>query len=706
MKTSLKLKTLILLGGFLGVISLIIAANFHLNRLQKDYALIINMAGRQRMLSQKMTKEILGIAREKERNISESNYRESLSKTKRLFTTTLTALTYGGNTQVSDDKEVTLPAASNPEAIKQLKETSELWKNFDSNIEIVTNPDITPDSEEFKKAIYFIESNNGAILSAMNTVTERYQQEADSAISLLEKLQIGMLGLSILVVAGTFWIIKLTLIRPAIKMAGALGAVSTGDLTKEVSVTSNDEIGEMASTVNSMTVSISTMIKGIRTSSSNISFVSGQISASAQELNAGAEIQNTAVSRTSSSIEEMNASLKEITENTSSLSSKAGEVASTTLEMAASTGEVAKIAEGLSYTVEEVTSSISEMASSVKEIAGHASHLSNFSSDTAAAVSQINASIKEVEGNLKISGSLSEATASDASAGMEAVNKTIDGMKKIKETVDNAAQVIKRLGAKSEAIGDILDVINEVAEQTSLLALNAAIIAAQAGEHGKGFSVVADEIKGLADRTTISTREIEILIKGVQSEVTNAVKSITAGGQSVDAGMKVSSLAGDALKKIISSANSSRQMVEQIARASQEQLKGSQQASEAMEKITDMIAMVYKAIEDQEKGSTYMAIAAEKMKDAASQVKRATGEQSQNGSIISKAIEDISEAIKSIYDATKTQTKQTQDIVLAISEIKYITDKTMSEVGTLKDSTVALSGQTGLLEDAVNKFKV
>ena len=706
MKISLKLKTMILLGGFLCIISLIIAANFYLNRLQKDSALIINLAGRQRMLSQKMTKEVLGFARQKEGNLSESDYRESLSKTKRLFTTTLSALTYGGKTQDSDGKEVTLPAAANSEVIKKLTEASDLWNNLSNNIETVINPDITASSEEFKKAISFIEGNNVAVLSTMNTVTEIFQQEADSAISLLEKIQIWTLGLSLFLVAGTFWIINLALIRPAVKMAGALDSVSTGDLTKEVTVTSNDEIGEMASTVNTMIGGISTMIKGISSSSANMAFVSGQISASAQELNSGAESQKTAVARTSSSIEEMNASLKEITRNTSNLSSKAEEVASTTLEMASSTDEVAKIAEGLSYTVEEVTSSITEMAASVKEITEHASQLSNFSSDTAAAVSQINASIKEVEGNLKVSANLSEATASDAEAGMEAVNKTIDGMKRIKETVDTAAGVIKRLGAKSEAIGDILNVINEVAERTNLLALNAAIIAAQAGEHGKGFSVVADEIKGLANRTTVSTKEIETLIKGVQSEVTNAVNSIEAGGKSVEAGMKVSNLAGNALEKILSSATSSRQMVEQISRASAEQLKGSQQASEAMEKITDMIKMVFRAIEDQEKGSAYISIAAEKMRDAATHVKKTTKEQSHNGEFISKAIEKMAEMVNSINRATNEQASESQKIVKAVSEIKEITEKNVTGVGRMQKVTETLASQADVLENAVKKFKV
>lgn len=706
MKISLKLKTMILLGGFLCVISLIIAANFRVNRLQKDYALIINLTGRQRMLSQKMTKDILGIVRDKEGKGSVPDYRESLTMTRELFDRTLNALISGGETTGAAGKNVTLPKPSNLSVVDTLNKSYELWKEFNNNIDAVLRQDAAIDSEEFKKALTFIEENNTRLLDAMNTVTEIYQGEADGIVSLLERLQFWTLLIALAVAAGAFWAVNYIVIKPVGNMADDLNSVATGDLTIESKVKSSDEIGEMAVTVNQMTVNLRGMVIEISNTSSNVASASEYIAATTKELNAGADIQNSAISRTSSSIDEMNASVKEIAGNTTKLSYKAEEIASTTLEMTASIDEIARIAEGLSYTVEEVTSSITEMTASVKEITEHASQLSTSTEETAASVSEINASIKEVEGNINISGRLADATASDAAAGMEAVNKTIDGMKRIKETVDTAAGVIKRLGAKSEAIGDILNVINEVAEQTNLLALNAAIIAAQAGEHGKGFSVVADEIKGLAERTTVSTKEIEILIKGVQSEVTNAVKSIEAGSKSVDTGMKVSNIAGDALEKILTSANSSRQMVEQIARASAEQLKGSQQASEAMEKITDMIKRVFRAIEDQEKGSAYISIAAEKMREAATHVKKTTKEQSHNGESISKLIEKMAEMVNSINRATSEQASESQKIVKAVSDIREITERNVAGVGKMQKATETLVSQTGILGDAVKRFKV
>lgn len=706
MKGSLKTKLAILLVSFLMVMTVIIAATFWVNSLQKDYALSINLVGRQRMLSQKITKEIMGIVGERKGYDSGTGYMESMTKTREMFEKTLNALANGGEVISPAGRPVVLLPASNPDVLKILNESSKLWKEFNKNIEVIVDAGISVDSEDFKNALAFIEANNTNLLKWMNDLTGIYERESENKASLLKVLQAWAFIITLIVAITAFWVGNLMILRPLRHMAYHLDAVATGNMTGELKVESGDEIGKIALTVNEMTSKLRSMIKDISDSSLKVANASGQMSSATEELAGGAESQRDAMDRTSSAIEEMNASVREIAKNTSKLSVTSEEAASSTLEIAASIDEVAKIAEELSYTVEEVSSSVTEMTASVKEITGHAAQLSSYTSDTAVAVSQINTSIKEVEGNLNISASLAEATAGDAEAGMEAVKKTINGMRKIKETVDDAAEVIRRLGTRSEAIGNILDVINNVAEQTSLLALNAAIIAAQAGEHGKGFAVVADEIKELAERTTASTKEIAAVINSVQTEAANAVKSVEAGGKSVEEGVNLSQLAGEALEKIISSSNSSKQMVEQIAMSSAEQLRGSQRADEAMNKISDMITKVYKAIEDQEKGSVYIAKASERMKDAAMQVKRATKEQSKGGELISRAIENISGMVHSINRATQEQAKGGQEIVRAVEEVKEITGKNVDSVKKMRDGVKMLAGQTDVLENSVKKFNI
>ena len=188
----------------------------------------------------------------------------------------------------------------------------------------------------------------------------------------------------------------------------------------------------------------------------------------------------------------------------------------------------------LANSVRETVSSIEEMTYSIKEVARNVDALSLTAEETSSSMNQMDVSIDQVQSNANETARLSEEVASDAEKGADAIHKTIDEINRIKETSSEAVAVIGNLGSRIEAIGDILNVIDEVAEQTNLLALNAAIIAAQAGEHGKGFAVVADEIKDLAERAGASTKEIAELIKTIQEESKKGIAAVQLGANTVD----------------------------------------------------------------------------------------------------------------------------------------------------------------------------
>jgi methyl-accepting chemotaxis protein len=207
--------------------------------------------------------------------------------------------------------------------------------------------------------------------------------------------------------------------------------------------------------------------------------------------------------------------------------------------------------------------------------------------------------------------------------------------------VDRAGSVIQDLGNQSKAIGKILTVIDDVADQTSLLALNAAIIAAQAGEHGKGFAVVADEIRELAERTAVSTREIAAIIGNLQTGTAEAVKAMAAGSDRVHQEVARSQVAGEALEKIRSSTLKSTEQVRGIVRATQEQSRGSRQITNSINQVASMLGQIATAIKQQTEGSRQLARAAESMKEIASQVKMSTGEQAKGSRQINTSMEQI-----------------------------------------------------------------
>ena len=629
----------------------------------------------------------------------------SLKKTRGLFDKTLKALLDGGETVGASGKMVTLSPTRNSEIIKILKDGLDLWNEFNANIEVLIKPGLSIDSEEFNGALTFVESENINLLKKMNAATGMYQKESDSLISRLKNIQIWALIITIVAALLSFWAIKKNVIDPMHVMGDSLNAVAKGDLTGEVHIRSHDEIGDMASTINEMTANLRKMIKDIRDASMRVAVVSGQISSSAEELGKGADSQTDSIEQTSTSIEEMNDSVLHIAENTSLLSESAGEASSSTMEISASIGEVAKLAEELFLNVDEVTSSMAAMSSYISDISSHVSELSRNASNTASSIAQIDASNREVEETVQISAKLSEATSLDADMGMKAVMETMAAMSTIKDSVDEAVKVISRLGDRSEDVGGMLNVINEVADRTNLLALNASIIAAQAGEEGKSFAVVADQIKSLATKTRTSTKEIEEVIIAVQNEVANAVTTVSLGGDSVNAGVECSERAGKALEKIIESASSSKQMVEMIMRATAEQLRGSQQVRESMEKTKDMLEKVNTAITEQERGSKYIVTAAESMKESSLRVQKATKEQSHGGELISKAIDEISGMVSAIAWATQEQAEETDGAVRTIEEIKGITKMNHHSVSQMKDMAENLVECSKTFQKSVDRFK-
>jgi methyl-accepting chemotaxis protein len=238
----------------------------------------------------------------------------------------------------------------------------------------------------------------------------------------------------------------------------------------------------------------------------------------ARKLSEGVSMQVSASEETTKLIRGMTAQVHEIAQHVETLTSSAEESSSSILEMTATNDEMAEHIGELSQSVRESVSSIEEMTYSIKEVAKNVDALSLTAEETSSSMNEMDVSIDQVQSNANETARLSEEVALDAEKGAEAILKTISEIYRIKESSQEAVSVISNLGSRIEAIGQIVNVIDDVAEQTNLLALNAAIIAAQAGEHGKGFAVVADEIKDLAERAGTSTREITDLIKTVQAE--------------------------------------------------------------------------------------------------------------------------------------------------------------------------------------------
>ncbi|UCD84441.1 MAG: HAMP domain-containing protein [Deltaproteobacteria bacterium] len=482
--------------------------------------------------------------------------------------------------------------------------------------------------------------------------------------------------------------------------------IANGDLTQSIEFDSRDEIGLLARTFNQIGSNLNSIFKDLKGVGKDINEITEKAGTSLQEVLEGLNNQTTSVTEATSSIDEINISIKGIAENTEILSNSAEDSSSSILQMGASIEEVSQGVENLSTSVDETTSSISEMTISIKEVANNVENLLKVTEETASAMVEMDTSIKEIGVNAEEAAKLSELVTKNANVGMEAVQSTVAGIYKIQASSWEAAEVIQRLGERTQEIGNILSVIDGVASQTNLLALNAAIIASQAGEQGKGFAVVADEIKDLADRTRASTKEIAQLIESVQEEAQSAVKAMEAGSKSVREGVELAKEAGEALNKISESARESTDRGQEIASATIEQSNNSHQVTEAIERIAEMVQQIARSTQEQAKGSEQIMRASETMRDFTQQVRGSINEQTRSSKHITQSIENMVEMVNFINKATQEQGRSSELVVKAGESIQGISKKNMQSITELDKAVEIMSQQVKILREVVERFRM
>jgi methyl-accepting chemotaxis protein len=239
----------------------------------------------------------------------------------------------------------------------------------------------------------------------------------------------------------------------------------------------------------------------------------------------------------------------------------------------------------VAHVTDKVASASVELSATAEEISKGTDTLTSRASQTAAAVEEMNATVSQVAQNSGKAATLAQETVKTAKDGGTVVSDTISGMQQLSDAVSSSATIIAELGKSSDQIGEIVRVIEDIADQTNLLALNAAIEAARAGEQGRGFAVVADEVRKLAERTTKATKEIGDMIRQIQQDTRGAVESMQQGTVKVTSGVDLVNRTGEALSRIVEMVSESADMIRQIAVASEEQSVATQQIANDIENV-------------------------------------------------------------------------------------------------------------------------
>ena len=252
------------------------------------------------------------------------------------------------------------------------------------------------------------------------------------------------------------------------------------------------------------------------------------------------------------------------------------------------THSLGKTLNDVSLAAVAAASAAHQISSSTEEMAAGANEQSSQTTEVAGAVEEMTKTIFETTKNTTRAAEASKNAGTVALEGGKVVKETINGMIRISDVVKQSSQTVQALGKSSNEIGEIIQVIDDIADQTNLLALNAAIEAARAGEQGRGFAVVADEVRKLAERTSKATQEIASMIKQIQKDTDGAVKSMKLGTDEVEKGKILAEKAGQSLKEIIAGAENVADIVTQVAVASEEQSRTSEQITQNIELINNV----------------------------------------------------------------------------------------------------------------------
>ncbi|HEV7178294.1 MAG TPA: methyl-accepting chemotaxis protein [Candidatus Baltobacteraceae bacterium] len=491
---------------------------------------------------------------------------------------------------------------------------------------------------------YEKQSKDGqAMLNALNTLaTARYDKLVQARNAALVALVIGVVVAIVLAILISMWL-RMNVVRSIGRCVEVFEAMGTGDLSKRINWHGRDLLGRLGQAIDDFSDRLASMIV--------------QIQRASVTVQAASEQSNVIVGQVDTRVKEELAALSQALAYSSDLSGAAGTVADN--------------AEALAGRVSDISSAVAQMTASIQEMDQNLLNLATVVEQAVANTQEMSASIVQVAGNADRVRSESNVTDQQVREGRNEVLALSKGMGSISDTVADVVTEMQSLDGASRQIGEILGLIEEIADQTNLLALNAAIEAARAGEHGRGFAVVADEVRKLAENSASSTQQIGKLVADIQRRTTAVLERTARANSLVQSNAESARSVTSMIETVSTRVTEVAQLVSEISVATTEQARASEELAKASEQMGAMTHEAAATMREQAITSNQILESVSEIENRTAQVARASTEQQ-------TAIEGLGARIAQSSDLGAKNTD-------AVAGMAASADQVHSEASTLRE---------------------
>lgn len=500
-----------------------------------------------------------------------------------------------------------------------------------------------------------------------------------------------------------FWQVR-QITRSLREVNQVAASIAGGNLNRVAVVKTQDEFAELAHTFNEMTHNLNEKFARILETSNKTAQSSSEIQSLSRETASGAAKQAAAITEISGFMEEVSRSVKGIDNQAEALASRSSETMRQIEQVAHNLSQSTQSINRLSEASDQVSDVVSQNFRAFAEIKESAEYISRGTGDTSAAINQLSASFNEVSSSLQEGAKLALDMQEAAFDGSAAVQETINGINHLKEVVLEASKVIEHLGSSTQKIGEIINVIDDISDQTNMLALNAAIEAARAGEHGKGFAVVADEVRKLAERSSRATKEISELIRGIQIEADGAVKTVQGGVTQAEQGARLAAETGGKINQVIKGVETTVSLIEQIKIGAEEQARAAEHIAHRAGEMNHQVNKVTEAVKAQAFSTENIVQTIEQVRQMIKQIVQATENQELSNQQIVEAATKINEASQAIRKDTARQVTSIERITSAIAEVEKIANGNEHIAHRTMESAQAVAEYGEELREMVQEF--